>query len=403
MTKANLIVGQSGGPTAVINATLAGIVEAAMHSDAVGEILGMHHGVQGLLAEDLVDLRRQPAGLWTRLKEIPSAALGSSRMKVLDDHLERMLEILRAYAVRFFIYIGGEGSASLVHRLVRAAGDRRYELSAIAVPKTIDNDLAETDHCPGYPSVARWLAISVREAGLDSEAIGIVDTVKVIETMGRDAGWIAASTALARERAGEAPHLIYLPERPFDPERVLADVSWVHRERGHVVIVVSEGVKDARGQYLSASQRAVDRDPAGRPQLGGAAQVLCDLVASQLGLKARFDKPGTIQRVSAAMASPVDREEAYRVGMAAVEAAADDRTDVMVAIAREPGPGYRSSTSLVALSQVVGRTRRVPPEFVAGSGCDVTGAFVDYLTPLLGGPLPSYPRLASAPVPRKMD
>ncbi|MBI2973039.1 MAG: 6-phosphofructokinase [Armatimonadetes bacterium] len=403
MMKGNLIVGQSGGPTAVVNVTLAGVVEAAMQSSSVGEILGMRHGVQGLLQEDLTDLRRQPAELWTRLKETPSAALGSSRMKVTDEDLGRIVEVLRAHDVRYFLYVGGEGSASVVHRLVRAARERRYELSAVAVPKTIDNDLAETDHCPGYPSVARWLAISVREAGLDSEAIGVVDTVKVIETMGRDAGWIAASTALARERAGEAPHLIYLPERAFDQERFLADVSRVHWERGHVVIAVSEGVKDARGQYLSASQRAVDRDPVGRPQLGGATQVLCDLAASQLGLKARFDKPGTIQRVSSAMASPVDRDEAYRVGTEAVRAAVDGRTDVMVSIVREPGPGYRSSTALVALTQVVGRTRTVPPEFIAGSGSDITEPFVQYLMPLLGGPLPSYARLASTPVPRKMS
>lgn len=402
MARGNLIVGQSGGPTAVMNATLVGIVEAAVESASVGEIFGMRHGVQGLLKEDLLDLRRQPPAILSRLRDTPSAALGSSRMKVTDEDLARMLEILRAHDVRHFLYIGGEGSATVVHRLSRAARDARYELRAVAVPKTIDNDVVETDHCPGYPSVARWLALAVREAGLDTEAIGVVDTVKVIETMGRDTGWIAAGTALAREREGEAPHLIYLPERAFDQDRLLADISRVHRERGHVVVVVSEGLKDSRGVYLAASERAVDRDPVGRPQLGGTAQAVCDIIASQLGLKARFDKPGTIQRVSAMMASPVDRDEAYRAGVAGVKAAVDGQTDVMVSITRQAGREYRSTMTLVPLSQVVGRVRAVPPEYIGDAGNDVTPAFAGYLAPLLGGPLPAYPRLADVRVPRKL-
>jgi len=402
MARGNLIAGQSGGPTAVMNATLVGIVEAAVESASVGEIFGMRHGVQGLLKEDLLDLRRQPPAILSRLRDTPSAALGSSRMKVTDEDLARMLEILRAHDVRHFLYIGGEGSATVVHRLSRAARDARYELRAVAVPKTIDNDVVETDHCPGYPSVARWLALAVREAGLDTEAIGVVDTVKVIETMGRDTGWIAAGTALAREREGEAPHLIYLPERAFDQDRLLADISRVHRERGHVVVVVSEGLKDSRGVYLAASERAVDRDPVGRPQLGGTAQAVCDIIASQLGLKARFDKPGTIQRVSAMMASPVDRDEAYRAGVAGVKAAVDGQTDVMVSITRQAGREYRSTMTLVSLSQVVGRVRAVPPEYIGDAGNDVTPAFAGYLAPLLGGPLPAYPRLADVRVPRKL-
>ena len=400
--RSNLIVGQSGGPTAVINATLAGIIETAAQSESVGEIIGMRHGVQGLLKEDLLDLRRQPPEVLLRLRDTPSAALGSSRMNVTDEDLARMVEILRAHDVHHFLYIGGEGSANVVHRLGHIARDVRYELRAVAVAKTIDNDLVETDHCPGYPSVARWLAVAVREAGLDTEAIGVVDTVKVIETMGRDTGWIAAGTALAREREGEAPHLIYLPERAFDQDRMLADVSRVHRELGHVVVVVSEGLKDSRGTYLSASERAVDRDPVGRPQLGGTAQAVCDIIALQLGLKARFDKPGTIQRVSSIMASPVDRDEAYRAGVAGVKAAGDGQTDVMVAIKRQAGREYRSTMTLVPLGQVVGRVRTVPPDYIADTGHDVTPKFVSYLAPLLGGMLPSYPRLADARVPRKL-
>lgn len=390
--RGNLIVGQSGGPTAVINESLAGVVEEALRHGAVEGIYGMRHGVAGLLREDFIDLRRIPAGVLERLRGTPSAALGSCRTRLAPEDDERLLGVLRAHGIRFFLYIGGDGSAQTAHRLARMAGAQGYELRTVAIPKTVDNDLPETDHCPGYPSVARWLAVSVREAGLDTEAIGIVDTVKIIETMGRDTGWIAAGTALARERAMDAPQLIYLPERPFRREQFLADVERVHRERGHVVVAVCEGLKDERGNYLAASTRAVDADPLGRPQLGGVADLLCGLVAGELGLKARFDKPGTIQRVSAALASPVDRDEAYRVGRAAVQAAVGGQTDVMVSIVREPGPAYRSATALVALERVVGRIKPVPPEFVSPDGNDVSASFLEYAAPLVE-PLPSYVRL----------
>lgn len=390
--RGNLVVGQSGGPTAVINESLAGVVEEALRHGTVEGIYGMRHGVAGLLREDFIDLRRIPAGVLERLRGTPSAALGSCRTRLTPEDDERLLGVLRAHGIRFFLYIGGDGSAQTAHRLARMAGAQGYELRTVAIPKTVDNDLPETDHCPGYPSVARWLAVSVREAGLDTEAIGIVDTVKIIETMGRDTGWIAAGTALARERAMDAPQLIYLPERPFRREQFLADVERVHRERGHVVVAVCEGLKDERGNYLAASARAVDADPLGRPQLGGVADLLCGLVSGELGLKARFDKPGTIQRVSAALASPVDRDEAYRVGRAAVQAAVGGQTDVMVSIVREPGPAYRSATALVALERVVGRIKPVPPEFVSPDGNDVSASFLEYAAPLVE-PLPSYVRL----------
>lgn len=401
-TRANLIVGQSGGPTPVVNASLVGVIEEALRSESIDGIYGMRHGVEGLLREDLVDLRAVPKDVLDRIRQTPSAALGSCRTKLSSDDDRRLLQVLRAHDIRFFLYIGGEGSAQASHRLARLAADEGYDLQVIAIPKTIDNDLPETDHCPGFPSVARWLAVSVREAGLDTEAIGVVDRVKVIETMGRDTGWIAASTALARQREDDAPHLIYLPERPFRRERFLADVEGVHRKRGRVVITVCEGLRDDRGQYLAASGRAVDADPMGRPQLGGVAEVLCDLIATGLGLKARFDKPGTIQRVSAALTSPVDLEEAYRVGQAAVQAATTGHTDEMVSIVRESSTPYHSTTRLVPLAQVAGRVRAVPDEYIGGASNDVTAAFVEYVMPLIGAPLADYPRLAAPPVRKTM-
>lgn len=401
--RGNLIVGQSGGPTAVINASLAGVVLEAMRHDAIGEIYGMRHGVQGLLEEDLVDLRREPAETWTRMKATPSAALGSCRHKLSDVDYERILTLLRAHAVRYFLYIGGNDSADTSHRLGQLAAREDYALRVIGIPKTVDNDLVDTDHCPGHPSIARWLAVSVRDAGLDTAAIGVVDTVKVIETMGRDTGWITASTALAREQPGDPPHLVYLPERPLHTDRLLADVDRIYRARGHVVITVCEGLKDERGQYLAASTRGVDVDRFGHPQLGGAAAVLCDIIARELKIKARFDKPGTIQRVSTAHASPVDVVEAETVGREAVKAAVGGHSGQMVAIRREPGAAYRSTTTLVPLARVANAVRPVPDAFIAEAGNDVTSAYLDYIRPLIGGPLPAYARLTSVPVPRRME
>lgn len=393
--RGNLIVGQSGGPTAVVNASLVGIVQQALRHDAIGEIYGMRFGVFGLLREDLVDLRRVPADTLEGLRRTPSAALGSSRTDLGDDDVDRILHILQARGIRYFLYIGGNGSTQTALRLHRRAAERRYDLCVIAIPKTIDNDLAETDHCPGHPSVARWLAVSVREAGLDTEAIGTADPVKVIETMGRHTGWVAVSTALARQREGDAPHLIYLPERPFVTPRFLADVERVYRERGHVLIAAAEGLLDERGQFLAASQRPVEADPLGRPQFGGVGAVLCDLVMTHLKIKARFDKPGTIQRVSGLLTSDVDAEEAYRVGQAAVREALAGRGGAMITLIREPGPIYRSTTGTVPLERVAGNVRRLPEEFIAPTSHDVAPAYLDYIRPLVGA-LPQYTRLASA-------
>ncbi len=400
--RGNLVVGQSGGPTAVINASLAGVIQEARRHEAITGIYGMRHGIEGLMREELVDLGTEPADRVELLKHTPSAALGSCRHKLSDADYERVLTILRAHHIRYFLYIGGNDSADTSARLAGLAVREGYELRVIGVPKTVDNDLVETDHCPGHPSVARWLGVSVRDAGLDTEAIGVVDTVKVIETMGRDTGWITAATALARTHDDAAPHLIYLPERPLRREQFLADVDRVYRKLGHAVITVCEGQKDERGGYVSASSKSVDVDRFGHPQLGGVAAVLCDLISTELGIKARFDKPGTIQRVSAVLASPVDVEEAWEVGRAAVAAAAAGTSGQMVRIVREGDRPYRSRTDLVPLEKVANNIRPVPDEYIAQAGNDVTPAYIEYIRPLIGGPLPSYARLANTPVAKRL-
>lgn len=398
--RGRLLVGQSGGPTAVINATLYGVIREALRHEAITGIYGMRHGVEGLLREDLIDLGAESAQTIELLKHTPSAALGSSRHKLSETDYERLVQILRAHGIRFFLYIGGNDSADTANRLAALAALRNYELRVIGLPKTVDNDLVETDHCPGHPSVARWLAVSVRDAGLDTEAIGVVDTVKVIETMGRDTGWITAATALARTHEEAAPHLIYLPERPLRREQFLADVERVFRRLGHVVVAVCEGQKDERGAYLSASTKSVDVDRFGHPQLGGVAAVLCDLIATELKIKARFDKPGTVQRVSAALRSPVDIEEAVQVGEAGVKHVVAGVSAQMVTIVRESTHPYRSATGLVPLERIANKVRPVPGEFIGASGNDVTPAYLDYIRPLIGGDLPAYARLRNAAVPK---
>ncbi len=399
--RGNLVVGQSGGPTAVINSSLSGVVLEALEHDAIEEIYGMVHGVEGLLGEELVDLGRQSAATIAGLRSTPAAALGSCRHKLRDADYEKLLRVIEAHGIRYFVYIGGNDSADTAWRLGRLAADRGYELRVMSVPKTIDNDLVETDHCPGYGSVARWLAIAVRDAGLDTEAIGVVDTIKVIETMGRNTGWITAATALARDHADAAPHLIYLPERPFVRDRFLSDVDRVYKKLGHAVITICEGLKDERGEYLSASGKTVDVDRFGHKQLGGAAAVLCDIVAEGLGIKARWDKPGTIQRVSMLAASSVDLEEAYQVGRAAVRHAVEGQDGAMVTLVRESSEPYRWTTGLAPLERVANAERKVPDEFIAPEGNDVTDAFLAYARPLIGPPLPPYARLDMARVARR--
>jgi 6-phosphofructokinase 1 len=398
--RGNLIVGQSGGPTAVINSSLAGVIHEALEHDDVEEIYGMIHGVEGLLKEDIIDLGRQSGATIEGLRSTPSAALGSCRHKLKDADYERLLSVLRAHEIRYFMYIGGNDSADTAWRLGRLARERGYDLRVMSVPKTIDNDLVETDHCPGYGSVARWLATSVRDAGLDTEAIGVVDTIKVIETMGRNTGWITAATALAREHDDAAPHLIYLPERPLIRDRFLADVDRVYRKLGYAVITVCEGTKDERGEYLSASGRAVDVDKFGHKQLGGVAATMCDMIAEGLKIKARWDKPGTIQRVSILAASPVDLEEAYQVGRAAVRHAVDGQDGHMVTLVRESSEPYRWATGLAPLEKVANAERKVPDAFISADGNDVTPAFLEYARPLIGPPLPHYARLERVRVPQ---
>ena len=397
----NAIVGQSGGPTAVINASLAGVIEEAKRHSEIKGIYGAVNGVEGLLQEEIADLRAESAEMVSLLPNTPSAALGSCRKKLAPDDYNRLLDIFQAYGIRYWFYIGGNDSADTSHQVRRLAAEAGWEMRVIGIPKTVDNDLAYTDHCPGYGSVARFNALATRDAGRDTTALHTVDTVKIIETMGRNAGWITAATALARDEPGDPPHLIYLPERVFDAERFLADIKrQVDKGRG-CVVAVCEGLRDASGEPLVSFKHTVGTDSFGHKQLGGVGDYLVNLIAEELGIKARFDKAGTIQRAFGLAQSEVDVAEAKMVGQAAVRAACEGTTDKMITLERVSQDPYRCNTGLAALGDVAKAERPVPDEFINAEGNDVTPAFAEYARPLIGGPLPPYARLKLQRVPKK--
>ncbi|HEU5370710.1 MAG TPA: 6-phosphofructokinase [Ktedonobacterales bacterium] len=390
--KSNLLIGQSGGATAVINASLAGAVQEALRADEIDGIYGALHGIEGVLKRQIIDLRRESDETWSRVLATPSAALGSCRYKLQPEDPPRALEVLRALDVRYFLYIGGNDSADTAHRLALAAREADYDLRVIAIPKTIDNDLPITDHCPGYGSAARFIALATMDSALCTEAIPHHYPVKIIEVMGRDAGWLAAASALGKERPEDAPHLIYTPERPFSRERFLSAVHEVYQAVGYVVVVVAETIRDEQGQPLGAAG-AQGADAFAHPLLSGTAQQLVELVKRELGLRARFDKPGDLQRMSSVAVSSVDRDEAALVGQMAARYALQGVSNKMVTLVRQPGPDYACETGLADLEAIANAQKLLPDDFLDAAGTGVTQAFYNYALPLIGEALPKHTRL----------
>ncbi|HZS79326.1 MAG TPA: 6-phosphofructokinase [Ktedonobacteraceae bacterium] len=388
----NLVIGQSGGATAVINASLVGAIEAALGDARIDGIYGMLYGIEGLLKEELIDLRQQPLDLRAQLLQTPSAALGTCRYKLQDEDPAKIIDIFRRYNIRYMLYIGGNDSADTTHRIAQAAKEVGYDLQAISIPKTIDNDLPHTDHCPGYGSAARFLAMATMDSTMNTKSIPWHYPVKIIETMGRDAGWLSGSSVLGKRDEYDAPHIILVPEQPFSADRFLQQVEEVYRKVGYVVIVTAETIRDEKGQQLGAIGE-VGKDAFNHPLLSGAAQQLVQMVIQNLKLRARFDKPGDLQRMASFCVSSSDRDEAYLVGQAGTRALLEGEHDKMVALIRHNEPSYHCTTGLVQLSEIANKQRLLPDEYLDASKTMMTQAFIDYALPLIGDPLPVYPSL----------
>jgi len=391
--KANAIVAQSGGPTAVINASACGVVQQAMKSDKIDRFLGATNGILGVLKEDLFDISAEKPETIEALKQTPAAAVGSCRYKLksLDESradFERILAVFKAHNIRYFFYAGGNDSMDTADKVNKLAGQAGYELVCIGIPKTVDNDLACTDHCPGYGSVAKYVATCAMEAGRDTEALYTTDTCTILEVMGRNAGWIAAATGLASRKPDDAPHLIYMPETAFSFDRFIRDVKDVLANLHRVFIVAGEGLKNEQGEYITADRGRFATDSFGHKQLGGVAEILKEVIEKEIGIKARFNKPGTNQRSAMHFASLTDVEEAYMCGRAAARAAFSGENSRMVTLLREDGPQYRCTTGLAKLSEVASGEKKVPREYINKQGNHITEALRNYVRPLVRGQAP---------------
>ncbi len=385
MSRPALLVGQSGGPTAVLNASLAGVIEAAQASGAFARILGLRHGIEGALAGptgDVVSLDCLGEAELEALAATPAAALGSCRHKLEPNDYERILDCFRAHEVRWFCYIGGNDSMDTCHRLARLAEQAGYDLAVFGVPKTIDNDLMETDHCPGYGSAARFWAVTAQEASVDLASMRTYDRVLILECMGRNAGWLTAATAIYRRDERTGPHLLLPPERPFEEQRFLASVERILSRVGYCVVAAAETLRNGHGQLMAQSPAGADRF--GHPLVMGTGEVLARHVMAGLGVKARVNKPGTLQRSSVAHVSPVDRAEARRAGQEAARRLARGERGGMVTLQRAELGEYRCEFGVAPLEQVANRERKLPAGYLAEDGSDVTAAFRAYAAPLLG-------------------
>ncbi len=396
--KGNLVVGQSGGPTAVINSSVSGVIWQAKLVQEIGSIYGMAHGIEGFLNEDLMDLGQEEDEIILGLRSTPSAALGSCRFKMDDSDCEKIIRICQAYDIRYFLYIGGGDSMDTVDRISQAAQSHRFEMRVMGIPKTIDNDLPITDHSPGYGSAARYIAAICTEIKRDTLAMGYTEVVKILETMGRNSGWLVAASSLANDYA---PDLIYFPERPLESDRILADIERVYHQKGCVLAAICEGQKSPDGSYLAMNEDFRNIDAFGHPEPGGVGDYLAKLVMTRLNLKARADKPGTIQRCAGGFVSSADENEAYLVGQEAVVRAVRGESGYMISLNRVSTEPYQCEVGVVPLGYVKNEEKMLPDAFIHPDGNHVTEAFKAYARPLIGDPLPEYVTLLARRAPKK--
>jgi len=391
--KGNAVVAQSGGPTAVINSSMCGVIQEAAKHGGIRKVFAAQNGILGVLNEELLDMSQEDPKQIEMLKTTPSAASGSCRfkMKSLEENradYERILEVFRAHDIRYFFYNGGNDSMDTCSKIAQLAHQIGWELRCVGVPKTVDNDLAFTDHCPGYGSVAKYNAAAIMEAARDTDSMYTFDVCTIHEVMGRNAGWIAAASALARRDEADGPQLVYLPEAAFDENCFLEDVAEVHRKYKRCFIAVGEGLKDKDGNYISAETSKIARDSFGHAQLGGVADFLKALIQEKVKIKTRTNRAGTAQRAAMHFASLTDRDEAYLCGQMAVRHAIEGVTGKMVSLVRESNRPYKCVTGLADLDAVANGEKKVPREWINERGNMPTQAFIDYARPLIQGEVP---------------
>ena len=402
--KKNCIVAQSGGPTVAINASLAGVIQGVIDSDCFDKIYGSIHGIQGVFKKQFIDLTDSTEEFIDNLKKSPAMYLGSCRYKLPDittdkGAYENLFSIFEDMNVGAFFYIGGNDSMDTVDKLSQYAASIGSDIRVMGVPKTIDNDLIETDHTPGFGSAAKYIASSMREMAYDTYIYDI-SSVLIVEIMGRDAGWLTAASALARNDFSQAPHLIYLPEVAFDKDQFIADIKQLMPTTKNIIIAVSEGIRDKDGNYISATTAAADKF--GHAQLSGTGKCLETLVKERLGVKVRSVEINVLQRCAAHMASATDLEESFQLGIKAVNLASDGHTGLMTTLTRVSDTPYKVDISYTPVSNVANKAKSVPKEWINPEGNNVTEDMINYIKPLvIGEVVQSYENGISAYLPVK--
>jgi 6-phosphofructokinase 1 len=414
-TVKNAFYAQSGGVTAVINATAAGVIETAReHPEAIARVFAGRNGIIGALTEDLIDTSRESAADIAALRHTPAGAFGSCRYKLkgLEEsraQYERLIDVFKAHDIGYFFYNGGGDSADTAYKVSQIGDALGFSVVCVGIPKTVDNDLPITDNCPGFGSVAKYVAVSIREAAFDVASMALTSTkVFVLEVMGRHAGWIAAAGGLAAEQEGDAPQIILFPEVVFDEEKFLDRVKASVEKNEYCAIVVSEGVRNADGKFLSETGT---RDAFGHAQLGGVAPMIAGLIKERLGYKYHWAVADYLQRSARHIASATDVEQAYALGRSAVELAVQGRNAVMPIVVRTSDDPYRWEVGTANLEDVANVEKKMPPEFISDDGFHITEACRRYLRPLIQGEdyppykngLPDYVKLRDEPVPKKLN
>lgn len=398
MGKGNAVVGQSGGPTSVINSSLAGIVQGCSQVADIDRVFGMRWGIEGFMAGQLVDLSAQSVETIEGLRHTPSSVLGSSRHKLQEADFPRILDQLERHDIHTIFIVGGNDTMDTIHRVIQFAAREGYELRGLGVPKTVDNDLYATDHTPGYPSAARYTALSVQQAGRLARDMQKVDQFTIHQSIGRDAGWLAAASALAKRRDEDPPHLVYLPERAFDRDRFLADVADVHRRFGYVSIVCGEGIRYADGTPVSASETTDKFANVEFGAMGGASAGLRlhAMISERFGWRGEFQITESLPMCAIDRAVESDLTEAYDCGREAARLAGEGATGVMVTLVRESNDPYRCSFGTAPLEDVAVRAKPMPDAMINEAGNFPTPAFLEYVRPLVGE-LPEYADLRFEP------